>query len=398
MLFDDSEESIADSDREDGDIQKMLTSPLCVQSASGKSSAALSSEFGNLIRRSVFRYANPSNLRGFLLEGITCSIRQDQTWGKQELHVESLNKCTGEQQRQTEEQRLALQDAQYGFAESRRGQVRPQEDLSLKEKVFRNTQIRNMHEIGEIKRGQEQQVDEVSVQKFIEYRETIQQVTSQLQQMRDQVNSVNDSGDGILLKWKVVSRFQLSRTKHGEWEKVQGLLPQLPLLLLSGSLRSLLEAAVSSATSLVPGASVKAAVRQERQKDEYLCWRRVSVRSATNFLQDREGGEHTGMFRRSSGGVFLASVKDAKVCSRQTQREWRPNRLQEVRSSVPECSTSRRKVTDKQTGRRQTRTGGKHSCHRVRGAGDSAALALRCSRYDHQLELLGAKSCRSWRK
>ena len=39
---------------------------------------------------------------------------------KQELHIESLNKCIGELQRQTEEQRLKLQDAQYGFVESTR--------------------------------------------------------------------------------------------------------------------------------------------------------------------------------------------------------------------------------------------------------------------------------------
>ena len=66
---------------------------------------------------------------------------------KQELHVESLIKCIGELQRQTEEQRLALQDAQYGFVESGREQVRLQEELSTKEKVLRNTQIRNMHEM-----------------------------------------------------------------------------------------------------------------------------------------------------------------------------------------------------------------------------------------------------------
>ena len=48
--------------------------------------------------------------------------RSDQA--KQELHVESLKKCIGELQRQTEEQRLAVQDAQYGFSESRRGEVR----------------------------------------------------------------------------------------------------------------------------------------------------------------------------------------------------------------------------------------------------------------------------------
>ena len=42
---------------------------------------------------------------------------------KQELHVESLNKCIGELQRHTEEQRLAIQDAQYGLVECRREQV-----------------------------------------------------------------------------------------------------------------------------------------------------------------------------------------------------------------------------------------------------------------------------------
>ena len=116
----------------------------------------------------MFRHANLSNLRGSLLEGnkdhLLNQARSDLP--KQELHFESLNKCIGEQQRQTEEQRLALQDAQYGFVEPRREQVRLQEELSMKEKVLRNTQIRNMHEMGYMKRAQEQRKDEVSVQKL----------------------------------------------------------------------------------------------------------------------------------------------------------------------------------------------------------------------------------------
>ena len=74
----------------------------------------------------MFRNANPSNLSGSLLEGnknhLLNLARSD--LANQELHVETLNKCIGELQRQTEEQRLALQDAQYGFVESRREQVR----------------------------------------------------------------------------------------------------------------------------------------------------------------------------------------------------------------------------------------------------------------------------------
>ena len=84
----------------------------------------------------MLRNANPSNLRGSFLEGnkdhLLNQARSD--LAKQELHVESLNNCIGELQRQTEEQRLELQDAQYGFVESRREEVRLQEELSTKEK------------------------------------------------------------------------------------------------------------------------------------------------------------------------------------------------------------------------------------------------------------------------
>ena len=167
------------------------------QKASGKPDALFSSQQGNLIRSSVFRNANPSKLRGSLLEGdkddLLNQARSD--LAKQELHVESLNKCIRELQRQTEEQRLALQDAQNGFVESRREQVRLQEELSMKEKVLRNTQIRNMHDMGEIKRAQEQRIDVVSVQKLRENHETIQRLTSQLEQMQEQMNSMSSPGE-----------------------------------------------------------------------------------------------------------------------------------------------------------------------------------------------------------
>ena len=145
----------------------------------------------------MFRNADPSNLRGSLLEGnkdhLLNQARSD--LAKQQLHVEFIFLCVGELQRQTEEQRFALQDAQFGFVESRREQVRLQEELSMKEKVLRNTQIRSVHEMGEIERAQEQRIDEVSVQKFRENHETTQKLTSQLQEVQDQVNSMSDSGD-----------------------------------------------------------------------------------------------------------------------------------------------------------------------------------------------------------
>ena len=81
-----------------------------------------------VIRSFVFRNANQSKgNKDHLLNQARSDV------SKQELHVGSLNKCIGEQQRQTEEQKLALQDAQYGYVESRREQVGLQEELSMKD-------------------------------------------------------------------------------------------------------------------------------------------------------------------------------------------------------------------------------------------------------------------------
>ena len=114
MHFDDSAESIADSDLEDGELQEMLSSPLCAQKDSGnpvhnrlepekslrshssegqkalgKPNALFSSEQGNLIRSSVFRNADPSNLRGSLLESNKDHLlnQAGSDLAKQELHV-----------------------------------------------------------------------------------------------------------------------------------------------------------------------------------------------------------------------------------------------------------------------------------------------------------------------
>ena len=65
----------------------------------------------------------------------------------------------------------------------------------MKEKVLRDTQIRSMHEMGEMKRAQEPRVDEVSVYKLRENHETVQKFTSQLQEMKKQMDSMNDSGE-----------------------------------------------------------------------------------------------------------------------------------------------------------------------------------------------------------
>ena len=47
-----------------------------------------------------------------------------------------------------------------------------------------------MHEMGEMKRAQERRVDEVSVQKLRENHEAIKNLTFQLQEMQEQMNSL----------------------------------------------------------------------------------------------------------------------------------------------------------------------------------------------------------------
>ena len=60
---------------------------------------------------------------------------------KQEHKVESLNTCISELQQQTYAQRLELEDAHFGYAESRREQIRRQEEKVMQEKAVRDSRI-----------------------------------------------------------------------------------------------------------------------------------------------------------------------------------------------------------------------------------------------------------------
>ena len=85
--------------------------------------------------------------------------------------------------------------AHHGYVESRREQVRQQEELAMQEKPIRDTQISSMHEMGEMKRARESRVDEFSIQKFRESHEIIQRLTSQVQELQERMNYLNDSGE-----------------------------------------------------------------------------------------------------------------------------------------------------------------------------------------------------------
>ena len=104
---------------------------------------------------------------------------------KQEHQVGSLDNCIDELQQQAHALGLELEDAHHGYVESRREQFRLQEELSMKEKALRETQTRNIHEMGELKRAQESRFDEFSAQKMRERHDTIQRLTTQIQEMQE---------------------------------------------------------------------------------------------------------------------------------------------------------------------------------------------------------------------
>ena len=65
----------------------------------------------------------------------------------------------------------------------------------MREKALRDTQIRRIHEMEELRGAQELRVDEFSVQKLRESHDTIQKLTSQIQELQERVNCMNDSGE-----------------------------------------------------------------------------------------------------------------------------------------------------------------------------------------------------------
>ena len=146
---------------------------------------------------SVLRFDDPSNVGRSLHEcnkdHLLNQARSELV--KQEHQVRSLYSCINELQQQTYAQRKELQDAHHGCVEFRREQSRLQEELVMKERALRDTQIRRFHEMGEMKKAQEQRVDEFSFQKLRESHDTIQRLTSQMQEMQEQMNSMNDSGE-----------------------------------------------------------------------------------------------------------------------------------------------------------------------------------------------------------
>ena len=101
---------------------------------------------------------------------------------KQECKVDTLDTCVREFQRQAHSNRLEMDNANYGYGESRRERTRHHEDLAQREKALRDTRMRNMQNVEELKKAKEMRIHA-----------TIQELTSHVQELQEIMNCLGDS-------------------------------------------------------------------------------------------------------------------------------------------------------------------------------------------------------------
>ena len=65
--------------------------------------------------------------------------------------MDTLNTCTREFQRPAHSNRLEMDYVNHGYEESRREQARLHEELAQREKKLRETFIRSIHQVDELK-------------------------------------------------------------------------------------------------------------------------------------------------------------------------------------------------------------------------------------------------------
>ena len=109
---------------------------------------------------------------------------------KQECEVDSPDTSIREFQIQAHSNRLEIYYVNYGYEEFRREQARLHEEWVQREKALRETRIRSIHEVEELKRAQEMRSDEFCRNELRESHATIQELTSQIQELQERMNCI----------------------------------------------------------------------------------------------------------------------------------------------------------------------------------------------------------------
>ena len=107
----------------------------------------------------------------------------------------------------------------HGYEESRREQSRLHEELAQREEALGETHITSIHEVNELKGAQEIRIDEFSRCELRESQVTIQELTSQILELQERVNFMNDSGElqdvESILLWEIIPRSQSKSLRPG---------------------------------------------------------------------------------------------------------------------------------------------------------------------------------------
>ena len=103
---------------------------------------------------------------------------------KHESRADYLDTSGRDLQRQLDSNRLGIYCTNQVYEETRKEQARLHEELVQREKALRDTRFRSIHEVQQLKRAQEMRVDEFSINKLRETHDTIQGLTSQIQELQ----------------------------------------------------------------------------------------------------------------------------------------------------------------------------------------------------------------------
>ena len=114
---------------------------------------------------------------------------------KHELQAESDKRSIQELTGIIDSQRMDIDHTITGCEQSRRDQLPLQEELSEQHRDLRETRIKSLHGMEELKRVQELRVDEFSRSRLIENQDAINELTARIQELQNEVNCMNDSRD-----------------------------------------------------------------------------------------------------------------------------------------------------------------------------------------------------------
>ena len=140
---------------------------------------------------------------------------------KQECKIDTFNTCIREFQRQAHSNRLEMDSVNCGYEESRREQARLHEELAQREKAHQDTRIRNTYEVEGLKRAQAMRIDEFSRHELRENHAIIQELTSQMQELQERMNYMNDSkefqDEESICNRKIIQRSQSTSNCSKSW-------------------------------------------------------------------------------------------------------------------------------------------------------------------------------------